>query len=154
MWFAALWSEQWEIKAVQKQINSELIEIEVSNLEKKDIEKLNKINVIVEQKINRYSSNNLLSHTIGYINQTDKNGVSGIEKSMNSELKNSNEKYISVFKAGDLGVKNGLKLVEGFSSLSTIFSNFFWIFESLNKNDGQLQNRVISATFHLALYLK
>ena len=70
-------------KAVQKQINSELIEIEVSNLEKKDIEKLNKINVIVEQKINRYSSNNLLSHTIGYINQTDKNGVSGIEKSMN-----------------------------------------------------------------------
>ena len=47
-------------------------------MENKMIEKLNKINVIVEQKINRYSSNNLLSHTIGYINQTDKNGVSGI----------------------------------------------------------------------------
>ncbi|GAA6383000.1 penicillin-binding protein 2 [Intestinibacter bartlettii] len=181
-------------KAVQKQINSELIEIEVSNLEKKDIEKLNKINVIVEQKINRYSSNNLLSHTIGYINQTDKNGVSGIEKSMNSELKNSNEKYISVFKAGDLGVKNGLKLVEGsISKVSnndknlklTIDSNIQKklekivdkeenpsavvisniqtgeilamtsrpnfkqnnIKESLNKNDGQLQNRVISATY-------
>ncbi|MEI3234939.1 MAG: hypothetical protein V8S33_11230 [Intestinibacter bartlettii] len=104
-----------------KQINSELIEIEVSNLEKKDIQKLNKINVIVEEKINRYASNNLLSHTIGYINQTDKNGVSGIEKSMNSELKNSNEKYISVFKAGDLGAKNGLKLVEG--SISKVSNN-------------------------------
>ena len=40
---------------------------------------------------------------------------------MNSELKNSNEKYISVFKAGDLGVKNGLKLVEG--SISKVSNN-------------------------------
>lgn len=181
-------------KAVQQQINSELIEIEVSNLNQKDINKLKKINIIVEQKTNRYKDDNLLTHTIGYINKTEKEGVSGIEKSMNSELKNSNENYISVFKAGDLGKKQGLKLIEGsISKVSnndrnlklTIDSNIQKtlekivdkeenpsavvisniqtgeilamssrpnfnqnnIKESLNKKDGQLQNRVISAIY-------
>lgn len=181
-------------KAVQQQINSELIEIEVSNLNQKDINKLKKINIIVEQRTNRYKDDNLLTHTIGYINKTEKEGVSGIEKSMNSELKNSNENYISVFKAGDLGKKQGLKLIEGsISKVSnndrnlklTIDSNIQKtlekivdkeenpsavvisniqtgeilamssrpnfnqnnIEESLNKKDGQLQNRVISAIY-------
>ncbi len=108
-------------EAVQKQIDSQLIEIEVANLEQDNIDKLKEINVIVDEKTNRYGSNNLLSHTIGYINKTDGDGVSGIEKSMDSELKSSNEKYISVFKAGDLGSRNGLNLVEG--SVSRVYNN-------------------------------
>lgn len=181
-------------KAVQDQIDSELIEIKVKKLNKSQINKLEKINIIVEQETNRYKDKNLLSHTIGYINKTDKNGVSGIEKDMNSELKNSNEKYISVFKAGDLGLKSGLKLVEGSVSkvsnndknlkltidstiqkklekivdkeenpTAVVISNVKTgeilamssrpnfnqnkIEDSIDKNDGQLQNRVISATY-------
>ena len=181
-------------KAVQDQIDSELIEIEVGKLSTSQINKLEKINIIVEQKTNRYKDDNLLSHTIGYINKTDRNGVSGIEKNMNSELKNSNEKYISVFKAGDLGKKSGLKIIEGSISKVTnnnknlkltIDSNIQSqvekivdkeenptavvisdvktgeilamssrpnfnqnkIEDSIDKTDGQLQNRVISATY-------
>ena len=181
-------------KAVQDQIDSELIEIEVGKLSTNQINKLEKINIIVEQKTNRYKDDNLLSHTIGYINKTDRNGVSGIEKNMNSELKNSNEKYISVFKAGDLGKKSGLKIIEGSISKVTnnnknlkltIDSNIQSqvekivdkeenptavvisdvktgeilamssrpnfnqnkIEDSIDKTDGQLQNRVISATY-------
>ena len=124
-------------KAVQDQIDSELIEIEVGKLSTSQINKLEKINIIVEQKTNRYKDDNLLSHTIGYINKTDRNGVSGIEKNMNSELKNSNEKYISVFKAGDLGKKSGLKIIEG--SISKVTNN--------NKNlkltiDSNIQSKV------------
>lgn len=181
-------------KAVQDQIDSELIEIEVGKLSTSQINKLEKINIIVEQKTNRYKDDNLLSHTIGYINKIDRNGVSGIEKNMNSELKNSNEKYISVFKAGDLGKKSGLKIIEG--SISKVANNNKnlkltidfniqsqvekivdkeenptavvisdvktgeilamssrpnfnqnKIEDSINKTDGQLQNRVISATY-------
>ena len=181
-------------KAVQDQIDSELIEIEVGKLSTNQINKLEKINIIVEQKTNRYKDDNLLSHTIGYINKTDRNGVSGIEKNMNSELKNSNEKYISVFKAGDLGKKSGLKIIEG--SISKVANNNKnlkltidfniqsqvekivdkeenptavvisdvktgeilamssrpnfnqnKIEDSIDKTDGQLQNRVISATY-------
>ena len=179
-------------KAVQDQIDSELIEIEVGKLSTNQINKLEKINIIVEQKTNRYKDDNRLSHTIGYINKTDRNGVSGIEKNMN--LKNSNEKYISVFKAGDLGKKSGLKIIEGSISKVTnnnknlkltIDSNIQSqvekivdkeenptavvisdvktgeilamssrpnfnqnkIEDSIDKTDGQLQNRVISATY-------
>lgn len=187
-------SENDIFKAVQEQLNSELIEIEVPNLSEDSIRQLKKINVIVESKVNRYKKGNLLSHTIGYINQTQNKGVSGIEKSMDLELKNSNQKYISVFKAGTLGAQNGLNLVEGsFSKVSnndknlklTIDSdiqekvekivdkeenptaviisdiktgqilamssrpnfNQNKIEDSLDKEDGQLQNRVISATY-------
>lgn len=181
-------------KAVQEQLDSELIEVEVGNLSKYNIEKLKKINVVVEDKVYRYKDDNLLSHTIGYINKSENKGVSGIEKSMDCELKGSNQKYISVFKAGALGEKNGLNLVEGsFSKVSnndknlklTIDSNIQnkvekivdkeenptaviisdvqtgeilamssrpnfnqnKIEDSLDKKDGQLQNRVISATY-------
>lgn len=181
-------------KAVQEQINSELIEIKVGKLDKKNIDALKKINVLVEEKTDRYRSDNLLSHTIGYIDKSNYKGISGIEKSMDTKLRNSNQKYISVFKAGDLGVKNGLNLVEGsFSKISTDGKNLKLtvdldiqkklekivdkeenptaviisdvqtgeilalssrpnfdqnkIEDSLNKNDGQLQNRVLSATY-------
>ncbi|MGN1032410.1 MAG: peptidoglycan D,D-transpeptidase FtsI family protein [Intestinibacter sp.] len=187
-------SENDIFKAVQEQLNSELIEIEVGNLNEDSIKQLKKINILVEDRVNRYKDNNLLSHTIGYINKSENKGVSGIEKSMDCELKNSNQKYISVFKAGTLGVKNGLNLVEGsFSKVSnndknlklTIDSNIQKKVEkivdneenptaviisdvqtgqilamssrpnfnqnkienSLDKKDGQLQNRVISATY-------
>ena len=187
-------SENDIFKAVQEQLNSDLIEIEVGNLSQDNIEKLKKINISVEDKVDRYKDNNLLSHTIGYINESENKGVSGIEKDMDLELRSSNQKYVSVFKAGTLGENNGLNLVEGsFSKVSKNNKNLKLTIDSeiqekvekiadgeenptaiivsnirtgeilaissrpnfnqnrvedyLDKEDGQLQNRVLSATY-------
>ena len=65
----------------------------------------------MKEKTVRYSNSNLLTHLIGYIKKSENNGVSGIEKYMNDELKDSNKSYVSVFKAG---VNNkGLKYLKG-----------------------------------------
>ncbi len=69
-------------------------------MDKSKIKELSQKNILVKEKSIRYSSENLLTHLIGYIKTSENNGVSGIEKSMNEELKNSNENYLSVFKAG------------------------------------------------------
>ena len=189
-------SESDIFKSLEEQIHNELIEIEVENLDEINIAKLEEIGVLVEEKIERYKDNNLLSHTIGYIDKNENKGVSGIEKSMDSELRNSNKNYISVFKTSDLGKINGLGLIEGsLSKVSdidtdknlklTIDSNMQQKIEnivdkeenptvvivsdvntgeiltmssrpnfnqnniaaSLDKTDGQLQNRAISATY-------
>lgn len=187
-------SENDIFKVVQEQLNSDLIEIEVGNLSQDNIEKLKKINISVEDKVDRYKDNNLLSHTIGYINESENKGVSGIEKDMDLELRSSNQKYVSVFKAGTLGENNGLNLVEGsFSKVSKNNKNLKLTIDSeiqekvekiadgeenptaiivsnirtgeilaissrpnfnqnrvedyLDKEDGQLQNRVLSATY-------
>ena len=111
-------SESDIFKSLEEQMHNELIEIEVENLDEINIAKLEEIGVLVEEKIERYKDNNLLSHTIGYIDKNENKGVSGIEKSMDSELRNSNKNYISVFKTSDLGKINGLGLIEG--SLSKV----------------------------------
>ncbi len=97
-------------KHIEEQKESSFIEIETEKLDDKTKLELKDKGLIVEEKIERYSSDRLLSHTIGYIKKADKTGVSGIEKSMEDVLHNSNEKYISAFRAGDkynLGILKG-----------------------------------------------
>lgn len=97
-------------KYIEEQKESSFIEIETEKLDDKTKLELKDKGLIVEEKIERYSSDRLLSHTIGYIKKADKTGVSGIEKSMEDVLHNSNEKYISAFRAGDkynLGILKG-----------------------------------------------
>lgn len=84
-------------------ISSSLIEIEIDNLDFKLEKELEKNGVIVENRNYRYQENGLLSHTIGYISKSDNKGVSGIEKYQEDILNNSNEEYVSVFKAGQIG---------------------------------------------------
>ena len=67
----------------------------------------------------KYSNNNLLSHTIGYLKKSDGTPQSGIEKSMNDVLNDNNSEYISVFKASTNS--KGLDILEG--SIETIRDN-------------------------------
>ena len=98
-------------KAVQEQLSNEIIEIDIDYIDKSKIEELKEKNILVKEKTVRYSNSNLLTHLIGYIKKSENNGVSGIEKYMNDELKDSNKSYVSVFKAG---VNNkGLKYLKG-----------------------------------------
>lgn len=87
-------------KAVQSQLSNEIIEIDIDYIDKNKIDELEAKNIFVKEKTIRYSEDNLLTHTIGYIKKSENKGVSGIEKYMNEELKDSNKNYVSVFKAG------------------------------------------------------
>ncbi|MEG1310872.1 MAG: penicillin-binding protein 2 [Romboutsia sp.] len=108
-------------KNIEKQINSSVVQLEVDKIDKKTKNKLEEKGLIVEEKVLRYSSDKLLSHTIGYIKSSDKIGQSGIEKSMNDILINSNEKYVSAFKVGDAGNTKNLSILKG--SIKTINDN-------------------------------
>ena len=60
--------------------------IEVALNTKDDIKSLNNISdVIIKDKYKRYSKENILAHALGYINEKDNVGISGIEKSYNQE---------------------------------------------------------------------
>ena len=62
-----------------------VVEIETESIDY-DLEKqLKDKGIIVEDKKLRYSSNGILSHTIGYISSIDRIGQYGIEKSMERE---------------------------------------------------------------------
>lgn len=98
-------------KAVQEQLSNEIIEIDIDYIDKSKIEELKEKNILVKEKTVRYSNSNLLTHLIGYIKKSENNGVSGIEKYMNEELKDSNKNYVSVFKAGVNS--KGLKYLKG-----------------------------------------
>ena len=87
-------------KEVQAQMSNEIIQIDIDSIDESKIDKLKEKNILIKEKTIRYSENNLLTHLIGYIKKSENNGVSGIEKYMNDELKNSNKSYVSVFKAG------------------------------------------------------
>ena len=93
-------SEREIYKSVQNQLSKEIIEIEIDYIDKSKINELKEKNILVKEKTIRYSDDNLLTHLIGYIKTSENNGVSGIEKYMNEELKDSNKNYVSVFKAG------------------------------------------------------
>ncbi|MBN9646483.1 penicillin-binding protein 2 [Terrisporobacter glycolicus] len=98
-------------KAVQKQLSNEIIEIDIDYVDESKIDELKEKNISVKEKTIRYSDNSLLTHLIGYVKKSENNGVSGIEKYMNEELKDSNRNYVSVFKAG---VNNkGLNYLKG-----------------------------------------
>ena len=98
-------------KAVQQHIFNEIIEIDIDYIDESKIDKLKEKNILVKEKTIRYSDNNLLTHLIGYIKKSENNGVSGIEKYMNDELKDSNKSYVSVFKAGQNN--KGLNYLKG-----------------------------------------
>ncbi|CCL25290.1 penicillin-binding protein 2 [Clostridioides difficile] len=100
-------------KAVQEQLTRPIIQIQTKNIDKSMKKELEKNGIMVEEKTMRYAKDGLLSHTIGYIKEDDKSGQSGIEKSMDSVLRNSNEKYISAFKAGDAGNEKSLNILKG-----------------------------------------
>lgn len=106
-------------KAVQNQLSSKIVKIEIEELNKDMEDDLLKKEIIVETKTLRYSNNNLLSHTIGYLKKSDGTPQSGIEKSMNDVLNDNNSEYISVFKASTNS--KGLDILEG--SIETIRDN-------------------------------
>ena len=97
-------------KYIEEQIESSVVEIKTDKLSKEVKEELENQGLIVAEKVDRYSSDRLLSHTIGYIKKADKIGEAGIEKGMEDILNNSNEKYVSAFKAGEkynIGILKG-----------------------------------------------
>ena len=88
---------------VEYKVLESVVEIETKSIDYNLEKQLEEKGVIVENKKLRYSSDGLLSHTIGYISSVDKIGQYGIEKSMEELLNNSHEEYVSVFKAGQAG---------------------------------------------------
>lgn len=97
--------EETEVyKAIEEQLYSSVVKIQVDSLSADIEKKLKEKDILVETEILRYSLDGLLASTIGYIKQTDdKEAVCGIEKSLDYLLKDSNEQYISAFKAGQSG---------------------------------------------------
>ena len=108
-------------RRIENQLKSQVFQIEVENVKKEDKEKLLENDIIVEERTLRYSSDGLLSHTLGYISKSDKIGQSGIEKSKEDILKESNEKYVSAFKAGAAGNNKDLSILKG--SIKTVNEN-------------------------------
>ena len=108
-------------KAVQEQLLSNIVEIEVEDVNESMIKQLEEKEIIVREKTFRYSEDNLLTHTIGYLKKADKSPQSGIEKDMDDILKDSNKEYVSVFKAADSGKTQGLDILNG--SIETVTSS-------------------------------
>ena len=97
-------NENGELKTdIEYTVLDSVVEIEITSIDYKLEKKLKEKNVTIEDKKLRYSSDGILSHTIGYISSADKIGKYGIEKDMEKILNNSHEEYISVFKAGQAG---------------------------------------------------
>ena len=90
-------------KKIEEQTSSSVVKIQVDSLSSDIERKLREKNVLVEWETLRYSPDGLMASTIGYISQSDKKGVSGIEKNLDYLLKDSNEQYVSAFKAGQSG---------------------------------------------------
>lgn len=105
-------------KMIEDQMPSSSILIETGYIDNTMKEKLEENEIIIEEKTSRYSENGLLSHTIGHLKKSDSSGQMGIEKSMDSILKDSNEQYVSAFKAGDSGNREKLNILKG--SIATV----------------------------------
>lgn len=112
-------SDEEIFKEVQNQISSEIVQIEINELNEAMKEELLEKEIIVETKTLRYSDDNLLTHTIGYLKKSDGTPQSGIEKSMNDILDDNNAEYISVFRASTNS--KGLDILDG--SIETIRDN-------------------------------
>ena len=87
---------------IQENPVSPIVELKVSKMNDNLKGRLEKENIIIDKKTYRYSDEDILAHTIGYIDK-DSNGVSGIEKSKDDVLKDKNLDYVEVFKAGSSG---------------------------------------------------
>ncbi|MEF9991124.1 MAG: penicillin-binding protein 2 [Romboutsia sp.] len=108
-------------KIFQEQKDFNMIEIETDNISDNMKEILVSNSIIVEEKTLRYSEDFLLSHTIGHLKKADNSGQLGVERAKDDILTNSNEKYVTAFRAGDLGNKGNLDILKG--SVKTIEQN-------------------------------
>ena len=104
-------------KSIQNQDKTDIVKIQIEDINDAQKSNLKKENIIVTNEYERYDDKNLLSHTIGYIKQADNTGQSGIEKNMEEILQSNNEKYISVFKAGDSGNIEDVEILSGGTEL-------------------------------------
>ncbi|MEG2983443.1 MAG: penicillin-binding protein 2 [Peptostreptococcaceae bacterium] len=89
-------------KKIQEDPTSPIVELEIKNINGNLKKQLENENILIDKKTYRYSDENLLTHTIGYLDSDD-NAISGIEKSQDAMLKNKNLDYVEVFKAGSSG---------------------------------------------------
>lgn len=106
-------SEKDIYKEIEKQVNSPVFQIKIDRIDDFRKQELLNEGILVSKRSIRYPSNMLLSHTIGYTSKTDNIGETGIERSKEDILKDSNQNYISVFKAGKPVNKEGLDLLKG-----------------------------------------
>ncbi|SHH08178.1 peptidoglycan D,D-transpeptidase FtsI family protein [Tepidibacter thalassicus] len=77
---------------------SDLIELKIRYLNenlKRKIE--SQSGVLIVNKTHRYLKENILTHTIGYINKYENKGVSGIERAKDGLLKNQRREYVEAF---------------------------------------------------------
>lgn len=107
-------------KEIEDQMSSSVVKIQVDDLSTDMKNKLEENDILVEVETLRYSADGLLASTIGYISGSDKIGISGIEKSLDYLLKDSNEQYVSAFKAGQSGNvgKDKISILKG--SIKTV----------------------------------
>lgn len=75
-----------------------LVELKIKYLNdelKKQIQ--SKKAILIVNKTYRYRSENILTHVLGYVNENENKGVSGIEKAKNDLLKDQNREYVEAF---------------------------------------------------------
>lgn len=89
------------------QENKYVIELPVNNTYSKFENILKEKEVLIKEKTYRYSDENILTHIIGYINEDENKGVSGIEKSKDDFLKNKNTEYVEAFIGRTIGLVQG-----------------------------------------------
>lgn len=130
-------------KEIEEQTESSMFEIQVNNISKEMEAKLLEENILVSKRSIRYDEDSLLSHTIGYINKKDKIGQYGIERSMDEVLNSSNEEYISVFKAGESGRKEGLDVLKGSIKIVTRDDKDKHIKLTIDKNIQKIVEKVV-----------
>lgn len=87
---------------IQENPVSPIVEFEIKNINNSLKKDLKDKDILIDKKTYRYTDDNILAHTIGYID-SDGNGITGIEKSQEDILKDKNLDYIEVFKAGSSG---------------------------------------------------
>ena len=106
-------------KNIEEQKYSSVVKLPTKTLDSYVKEQLEENNILVEEETLRYSPDGLMASTIGYISG-DKEGICGIEKSLDYLLKDSNERYVSAFRAGESGNvgKNKVSILKG--SIKTV----------------------------------
>lgn len=109
-------------KNIEDQKYSSVVKLPIKTLDKTIEENLKEKNILVEEETLRYSPDGLMASTIGYVSG-DNEGICGIEKSLDYLLKDSNERYVSAFRAGQSGNvgKDKVSILKG--SVKTVIDN-------------------------------
>ncbi|MGV8146829.1 MAG: peptidoglycan D,D-transpeptidase FtsI family protein, partial [Alkaliphilus sp.] len=83
------------IKLLNKK--TRIIELPVNkSIDPNDNESLNIMGLYFINRFKRYCENQLMSHVIGYIKNSDGDGVTGIEKKKNPQLSNANKNIMTI----------------------------------------------------------